>query len=159
MKLNVGLVIDYKATPHKVVAFDSETRTLSLQKWGGSVEKVNEGNPGLKNPVLVSQWPFLNAPKRNYRAVKLTRCVQRRIVELIPFKEWSPTDVFCSGGPIFLNPALKLKLGEVLVLHYKNGPPTCLRINRNFASVFQRKARQKAKTEKPKGLFDFLKDE
>jgi hypothetical protein len=78
-------------------------------------------------------------------------------VDLEPFRDWTPVDILRNGGPVFINPKVKLLPGETLVLHYSNGRDSRLVVNRGFGSLKTRKAR--AARKKPlarKTIYDHL---
>jgi len=92
------------------------------------------------NPL--TDWPFVVAkPKRTLgRLVSVLRPTRDREVLLQPLIDWVIQDTRQIGGSIFLNPALRLRIGEVLVAVYEKGRMN-IDIHRNFGTTRERVAR------------------
>lgn len=95
-------------------------RLVQLRNWAGITQKVlNDNNVFSFVARPQDQWPFVAAPIRRTGGPVVR--ILRSETELTPIADWVPSGFNRSGGSIFFNPALKLRLGEVLVAHHKNG--------------------------------------
>lgn len=94
----------------------------------------------LGNPL--TDWPFVVAkPKRSLgRLVSVSRTTRAQEVLLQPLIDWVVQDTRQIGGTIFLSPALRLRVGEVLVAAYEKGRMN-IDIPRNFGTTQERVAR------------------
>lgn len=163
-----GDIVEYKEHHYKVLKEDAGLRTVTLQSWDASTVEVADDDPEITKRTSLERWPFLQASSAVYRGqrpLKLVRSVRRpgglQAVELEPFRDWSPTDILRVGGPIFINPSLKLMPGETLVLHYSDGKSVRLTVTRKFGSAVARRARLIKETPKDeqKTIYDHLEDD
>lgn len=78
---------------------------------------------------------------------------------LIPFCDWIRIDPFQSGGPLFLNPELRLGFGHTLLFVFEHGQIS-FRIPKGFGTSAQRVARAATDEEpSPRTSFDRLLDD
>ena len=156
-----GDLVEYKGRHWKVLSENRGLRTLLLQNWEDSKEEVATDDPGLSKPLQVTQWPFIVSPVVPLKACRLDRLTRPvKGMELIPFKEWSPTALLQMGGPIFLSPSLRLLPGEVLILRYAgNGITSRIVIHPQFGSMALRQKRLEKAIKPPKTLYDFLDED
>jgi len=130
-----------------------------LQSWEGSTVSVNHDHEDLGPEFDIKTWPYAMSQKTSSkrRIRKLVRTVQGKFEELVPYLDWAPANYLQNQGPIFFNPNLKLKLGEVLVLHYDCGSTSRVTIPVVFKTALQHKKaiedKEKAKKDSRKVAF------
>jgi len=70
--------------------------------------------------------------------------------------EWVPSDILRSGGSIFVNPALRLRTGEVLSAVYADGSLGRVNVKTTFGTVQHRVARQQQQEIEPRSIYERL---
>lgn len=165
--MKVGNLVRYEDQAWRVYRADAQVRTVTLLHWSGQTLEVEDDNPGLKVIADVSVWPFVAAPRKAEKAGRLTRLIRTtegRTVDLEPNVDWVPSDPFRSGGSIFLNPKLRLRIGEILVAHHTSDSNKItmsrVPITRGFGSVSQRQKRSGMdRPREPRTWMDHLIDD
>lgn len=125
------------------------TRTATLlDAHGATVEIPHDDKVEIiANPS--QDWPFVAAPlKPSWGAV--TRLVRPSPggsdpVPLTLYRDWVPSDPVRAGGSIFLNPNLRLQIGDYLLATHANSKSSSLIIPAGFGTVAQKLARAAAK--------------
>lgn len=133
-----------------------------LRAWEGRTREVHPKDLGVK--VLThppTRWPFCTAPVRvkDGPIVKLTIVRENKVWLFEPLIDWVPADRIRAGGAIFINPAAKLKIGEVLVVHYKSNRAARITITSSFGSVAQRQARAQPNKPAARPIYERLMDD
>lgn len=145
-----------KARIVQVLGADGSERELAsnAEEVGDVVVLVN----------VPESWPMVAAPmKRNGGRVKEIRR-PRTVLKfdvLVPFVDWVASDPLREGGPIFFNPSLNVRPGEVMVAEHVRGTLSRITIPAKFGTVNQRVAVQDAKRAppRPRDAFDVLLDD
>lgn len=139
MPARIGDIVVYEERTWLIAKRDTSTRTAVLKDWEGLTVEVAD-DPGESFRIVARpqrQWPFIAAPikSKGGRVVKIVRSG----VELEPLVEWVPSSRDRPGGSIFFNPALGLRLGEVLVAHHEKGELLSrIGVTRAFGTVRRR---------------------
>lgn len=111
------------------------------------------------NPA--TEWPCLTVkdnPKGMF-LTGLTRPNTRGPTVLQPYVDWVPSDPARAGGVIFLNPALEIRPAEVLLVQWKKGAVTPVKVPVHFGTVGQRVARAERKKPAEVTVYDRLLDD
>jgi hypothetical protein len=132
-----GDIILYEGQRWKVQNRSRSARVCLLSNWEGQqTEVVDDADRRLDSGVTLlyqpSTWPFLAVPQRP-RFGRIIE-VQRRGEKLEPLEDWVPSGLFSSGGSLFFNPTLRLRLGEVLTLIHERGRSRAA-ITRSFGTA------------------------
>ena len=105
-------------------------------------------------------WPFVVVPQRTKLGRLLTVSrpfVNGPVLPLARFHDWLIADPMQPGGAVFFNPALGLRLGDILVASYQHGSGR-IRIPRDFLSAAQVKERSEREEEAPQlNVYDRLR--
>lgn len=147
--MKAGDLIEAEGRRWLVRNLDRSTRSAILLSPTGEAASVAddlEKSEPEKCKVLcnpATQWPFVMVQ------VKPTFGQLRQIVlpkpngdehVLVAFEHWVKPDMLQVGGAVFLNPDLRLGLGDMLVAVYERGRAR-VPIPRNFGTAKQRQAR------------------
>jgi hypothetical protein len=158
--MDLGALVKYGGHRWRVYKQDKNVRTVTLIRWGGDLEEIADDDPGAQVMANPSDWPVITARVKPSAGplvkLSLTRGARSRCLE--PLVEWVPSDMARAGGSIFMTPALKLKVGEVLIAQYKNGSASRIVITKRYGSMAERKVRASGVSEK-RGLMDYLDGE
>ncbi len=97
---------------------------------------------------VIDSWPMIAAPTR--RSAGPFRILHRplgmtRQTPLLVLVDWVPADPLREGGPLFFNPSLKLRPGEVLAATHKNGAVSRINVPLSFGTIEKRVAVADAK--------------
>jgi hypothetical protein len=142
--LRVGEIVEYADHTWRVFKADRQVRTVTLIRGDSTQEEVEDDTAEVKvvcNPALV--WPFTTAPIRSERAgriVKLTRASNPPQV-LSLYVDWAPSSHDRSGGSVFFNPKLRLRIGEVISAEHQDGSLSRITITKTFGTMAQRQRR------------------
>lgn len=119
-----------------------------IRTWEGTEQEVPESadtNPtsGLTLEASSGTWPFLTVPLRakDGPIVRVTFARGGALRDLEPLVDWVPSGLLRPGGPVFLNPSLGLRFGEVVGAVHKSGRQVRLTVTQAFASVRLRQQR------------------
>lgn len=161
--MQLGEIVRYAGHSWRVYKADRQVRTVTLVKWDGTQEEIEDDHPEVKivcNPAV--SWPFTTAPRRADKAgriIKLTRATNPP-KELVPYVDWAPSDHYRAGGSIFLNPRLRFRAGEVLSAEHQDGSLSRVTITQAFGTMAQRQKRaMKPKLPTRAGRFSSLEDD
>lgn len=113
----------------------------------------------LANPA--TEWPCLTVrdnPKGMF-LVGLARPQGRGHTALQQYVDWVPSDPARAGGTLFINPALGVQPAEVLLVQWKKGATTPLKVPVHFGTVGQRVARAERKKPAEVTVYDRLLDD
>ena len=105
-----------------------------------------------------AEWPFLmvrDNPKGS-AIIRVTRFSGTVGKELRPYYDWSLSDPSRAGGALFLSPNLRIKPAETLLVGWKVGPDTLVKVPLNFNTVANRVARQVGRETEPTTVYDRL---
>jgi hypothetical protein len=155
--MKLGDLVLYNDQPWIVSRYDPKrTRTAVLLASSGVQEEVahdldvSGGVQVLANPG--NNWPFITVPaKVGYSVAALT--YQGRTLAHV--SEWVTSDPLRSGGPVFLNPSIGLRYGDLFLVSYRGvrdpRKVVSVRVNvpRDFGTVRQRQTRAEAARPKP----------
>lgn len=137
---------------------DSMAKTLFLScGQPGELIEVAEDDPGIRvvaYPRL--SWPFEVSPTRvSFGPVReILRTNRTGGAVLRRLQDWVPSNFQRSGGPIFFNPSLRLRTGEVLVLQDSKGRLSRMTITPTFGSLAKREARREKGKPQPVTVYD-----
>lgn len=147
-----------------VVRYDPKrTRTATLLNRLGATEEIAHdavidiiANPG-------QDWPFVAAPVKPAWG-PVTSLVRPSFsspeaLVLTLYRDWLPSEPARAGGSIFLNPALRLQVGDYLLARHQNGKDSSIVIPANFATVRQKQARAAAKPKPDRTAYTRLLDD
>lgn len=155
--MQIGDVVTYRDQLWQVVS-PRHGRLFALRTWEGEEHEVPElydvhpPDSGLKVVAKAGSWPFVSAPFRTKDGP--IRQVLRHGKELLPLIDWTPGVALRPGGPVYLNPALGLKRGEVLVAVHQRGFRVRLSINGGLLNVRQRHAKANPPTPVKRTVYD-----
>lgn len=158
--MQVGNIVECEGHRWRVYREDKHVRTMTLLRWDGATEEVAADDPRVKVVLDPSRWPFV-AAKVNLRAGPFAELILTRkgkSQSLRPYFDWVPSDQSRPGGSIFVNPRLRLKLGEVLVAVHSSGTRVRIAITQEFGTMTSRKRRHSAVPER-RDLVDYLDGE
>lgn len=162
--MKAGDLVEVEGKRWLVRNLDRSTRSAILLSPTGEAAAVPdnlENSEPEKCKVIcnpATQWPFVMVQ------VKPTFGQLREIVlpkpsgdeqQLIPFEHWVKPDMLQVGGAVFLNPDLRLGLGDMLVAVYERGR-TRVPIPRNFGTAKQRQARSASTLPQVPNLYERL---
>jgi len=139
-----GDIVSYEGERWKVLSRDREFRICVLSNWEGRQVEVADDldkRPG-SGLVLVHQpstWPFLTV-KGTTKGGRIVG-VHRMGLKLEPLEDWVPSGILSTGGSLFFNPALGLRLGEVMTVMYERGSASRITVTRSFGTAKHRKRR------------------
>lgn len=144
--MELGDLVEYGSERWIVASRNALARTVLLSRGPGQpTPEVASDDPSVKvitNPA--TNWPFLPCQfKPKHGAVKqifITRGGQTFELELLI--DWVPSNFQRPGGPIFFNPDLNLRNGQVLVAVHTDESRSRLSVTRAFGSVQTRQTRQ-----------------
>jgi hypothetical protein len=139
-----GDVVSYDGERWKVLSRDREFRICVLSNWEGRQVEVADdldkrSGSGLALIHQPSAWPFV-AVKGTVKGGRILN-VYRGGRLLRPLEDWVPTSIFGTGGSLFFNPALGLRLGEVLTVERERGSVSRISITRSFGTAGHKKRR------------------
>jgi hypothetical protein len=158
--MNLGALVKYEGHRWRVYKVDRNVRTVTLIRWGGAIEEIADDDPGASVVADPSEWPVVTARVRPNAGplVKLVLTRGPRQRQLEPLVEWVPSDMARPGGSIFMNPALKLRVGEILIAEYKTGTASRIVITKRYGTMAERRAHA-LRTPEKRGLMEFLDGE
>jgi hypothetical protein len=142
--VKLGDLVAYEDHFWVVTRYDPKrTRTATLRRADGHALEVPHDQTlrVIANPS--SEWPYVASPlkPRWGPVVKLTRPSRVNQVELVLYHDWLPSDPVRAGGSIFLNPNLRLQIGDYLLATHADGHASSVVIPGGFGTVQQRQAR------------------
>lgn len=131
-------------------------RLFVLRSWDNRTIEVHPRDEKAKLVAHPNRWPFLTAPIRTSEGpmTKITIVRERKVWLLEPLVDWVPSSRLRAGGAFFLNPALKLKRGEILIVHYKSERMSRVTVTPTFGTSAQRRARATVKPVKILSVHD-----
>lgn len=151
-----------------LVLFNLPGKLCRLRTWDGAETDVPgsaDTNPEMKLTLEASSgdWPFLTAPLRakDGPIVRATLARNGILRDLEPLVDWAPSSGLRPGGPVFLNPRLQLRVGEVIGAIHQSGRQVRLSVAQGLASVKARQVRL-AKERQPvvrKSVYERLMDD
>jgi hypothetical protein len=161
--MNRGDIVTCDGTWYVVVQVNSDDSTLLLDK-DDTVLIVQSDDPKYKvefNPF--EQWPFIVLPHRSYKWGDLTSVAHptnllETPVPLRIFQDWLLGEPERSGGTLYLNPKLRLRHLDRIVLTYTRGSTSVI-VPKNFRNVSIRAASSRfgrVKVAEVKTVFDHL---
>jgi hypothetical protein len=157
--MKVGDIVLYKGSPWKVLSHSQNFHTCQLGKLSGDKVEIADDLVAPELQVLCNPaetWPFVAAPVHP-KAGPLVG-VNRGAIGLGPLIDWAPSDFLRPGGSIFFNPALQLRVGEVLVGVHKTGTRSRIAITNAFGTLSRRRHRidNPAKVKGPPSSYERL---
>jgi hypothetical protein len=149
-----GDLIDYEGARYYVLRLDSGTRLAILLGRDGGMREVpdtlDQDEPETcKLFAHPPDWPMVACPSKKLTTGPLIKVavpagLASRGRELRPWEDWMQADPLRAGGPLFFNPALGLRPGEVLIGTFRNGSLGRITIPNGFGTVAERVARAQA---------------
>lgn len=148
--MKAGDLIDWSGTRWLVWKFERATLSAILISVDDASEVIpidlDEKDPAackiIANPA--EQWPFLTLSTTSQFG-RLTKVILPVTLDrervLAPFVDWVRPDSYQMGGALFLNPALQLGLGHVIVAEYQKGKRVTIRVPKNFGTSVERVAK------------------
>ncbi len=155
--MKVGDIVECEGQRWRVYREDKHVKTVTLRRWDGTTEELAADDPRVKVVLDPSKWPFV-AAKVNLKAGPFAELIltrKGRSQNLRPYIDWVPSDQSRPGGSIFVNPLLRLKLGEVLVAVHTSGTRVRIAITQEYGSMKHRQRRHGAIPER-RDLVDYL---
>lgn len=157
--MDVGDLIEHNSVRWVVASRNPLARTVKISRGVlGELKEIADDDPEAKvvaNPA--KSWPFLSGVTKprhgRIKSILLTRA--KTTYELEFLIDWVPSDFQRPGGPIFFNPSLKLRTGEVLIAVHADDTRTRLDVTKAFASVAARQVRSEAER-LPPSFYDHL---
>src|SRR5262245_47954365 len=139
--MGLGHIVAYGGCRWRICKLDRGVRTVTLVGWGGATKEVADDDPGIVSVADPSGWPVVTAKMKpnSGQLVKLALARRGKLEELRPLTDWVPSDLLRAGGSVFMNPELKLAVGEVLIAGYKDGSASRILITKRYGSIAQRK--------------------
>lgn len=140
---------------------DRSTLRASLLAANGQVRDVAHdldltgGCKVVANPA--TEWHCLTV-KDNPKGIFLVGLTRGGAV-LRPYVDWLLSDPARAGGTIFVNPAAGVKPADVLLVHWKKGAITPLKVPVHFGTVGQRIARVERRKPAETTVYDRLLDD
>ena len=119
----------------------------------------------LANPA--TEWPCLTV-RDNPKGMFLVGLARPKWVSstrpsghtaLQQYVDWVPSDPARAGGTLFINPELHVQPAEVLLVQWKKGATTPLKVPVHFGTVSQRVARAERKKPAEVTVYDRLLDD
>lgn len=157
--LGLGALVEYDGALWVVEQVDGTAKTLYLSQGqpGVLVEIVDDDPKAVLKGHPRSDWPFevMQTEIRHGAIQKVLRTTKEGVVELQRLQDWVPSNFQRPGGPIFFNPQLRLRTGEVLLIQHASGHKKRLTITPSFGSLAKREARRKKAQQKsePKTVY------
>lgn len=164
--MRIGDLIEWEKKRWIVRALERSTRTVIISDSDARSEVIPDDLDKRKpeecaliaNPA--DDWPLVAVvmkPKFG-RLLKLVHPVMgREPRQLVPFEDWVVADAAQTGGAIFFNPILGLRLGDILVATYERGTSR-VTIPREFLSTREKITRANTPAEPPKvSVYDRLR--
>lgn len=142
--MRVGDVIEHDGILGVVRRFDRQARLAVVQHADANQVEIEDDldrvSPErcrvLCNPS--QDWPFIKIPDRPRLGV-LRGIAHAGGRDLVLFQEWLPTE-FGKTGSVFLNPALRIGYGDLLIVKHERGSAR-LDVPRTFESARQHQDR------------------
>jgi hypothetical protein len=156
--MKLGDIVRTQDELWKVTLHSSEHRTFTLVNWSGTKTEVPDTpTPEVQVVRSPQDWPFIALPMRHAKGRILS--ISRMGKQLTPLRDWVPSGMLSSGGSVFFSPSLRLRIGETLILHHKQGTSKA-NIKPSFMSVKNRiqLANKPFRPRRPKTTFDRLVD-
>lgn len=155
--MDLGAIVEYGGHAWRICKRDGNVRTVTLIRWGGTTEEIADDDPGAVVVADPSTWPVVTARVKPTagRITKLSMTRGGKSQVLKPLVDWVPSDFTRAGGSIFLCPALKLAVGEILIAEYERGNSTRILITKRYGTMAERKIVRSGLSKK-KTLMDFL---
>lgn len=163
--MRLGDLIEWGGRRWIVRRVERQTRTAIVHDGGQDVETIaddlDESKPEecriIANPS--ETWPFVAIPQRTKlgNLLSVSRpLVNGAVIPLVRFQDWLIADPMQPGGAVFFNPALGLRLGDVLVATYQRGGGR-IQIPRDFLSAAQVKERSEKADVPQLNVYDRLR--
>ena len=153
--MKVGDLVEFEGVRWKVTV--QRGRTCLLTNWQGETRELPEDHDRQPTnelaPAIVlchppEDWPFVQVRCRLPHAGPI-RQMLRDGEPLQPMVDWIPGDFVRPGGPMFFNPELRLRIGEVLTAKHWRGELSRVNISRGYGTVAARRARHLRPTRPP----------
>jgi len=162
--VRVGDLVEYEGDRWKVTGHNRDFRVCILTNWERTKREVPDDAdvPTDEGPTPVTvicnpnqDWPFVQARIRSESAGPVQQ-ILRGGTPLAPLHDWVPSGLYRPGGPIYFNPTLRLRIGEVLVAVHAGGARGRIGLGKQFGTAARRKARAEApkRPAGPKTRFD-----
>lgn len=164
--MKVGDLISHDNAFWVVTRYDPKrTRTATLLKADGFAMEIPHDEPVevIANPS--QDWPFVAAPLKPKwgPVIHLSRpnrpSLGGDIVDLQLHRDWLPSEPARAGGSIFLNPDLRLQVGDYLLARHASGHASSVVIPANFGTVRQKQDRAAAKPKVERTAYTRLLDD
>lgn len=145
--MKVGDLVEFEGVRWKVTIQRGSVCTLT--NWAGEHRELptdHDLQPANELPPVVvlchppEDWPFVQVRCRLASAGPV-RHMTRDGQELRPMVDWIPGDFLRPGGPMFFNPDLRLRVGEVLTAKHQRGKLSRVAVSRGFGTVARKRAR------------------
>lgn len=155
--MRVGDLVEFEGVRWKVTAHRQDFRVCVLTNWQNErrelpddhdTQPTNELAPAIVFSHPPEDWPFVQVRCRLPSAGPV-REMFRNGEELRPLVDWVPGDLLRPGGPMFFNPDLNLRIGEVLTAKHQRGKLSRVSISRGFGTVARKRARQQRPQRQP----------
>lgn len=162
--MKLGDLVDIEGQPWIVRRVDA-AQAMLLDAKGQTMDVAHDldltgGCKVVANPA--TEWPCLTV-KDNPKGVFLVGLVRpqgrTRFTALRQYVDWVPSDPARAGGTIFLNPDLGVQPAEVLLVQWKKGATTPLKVPVHFGTIDQRRARMERKKPVEVTAYDRLLDD
>lgn len=160
--MKLGDLVSYIDGFWVVTRYDPKrTRTATLRNATGTSIEVphDESVSVLANPS--QEWPFIAAPiKPKWGPITtLVRPSPSGTITLTLYQDWIPSEPSRAGGSLFLNPNLRLQIGDYLLATHANGTSSSIVISTAFGTVHQRQTRAAAKPKPDRTAYTRLLDD
>ncbi len=155
--MKLGDLVDYEGQRWVVHRERPDGATVVLLNARGQAREVPGG---LADCVVVAnpttEWPCLTVRDnpRGMFLVEVTRATTG--ARLVPYVDWILSDPTRAGGMMFVRPDLGVQSAEVLLLRWRQGKASSVRVPVPFATVGQRVARVEGKKPKQVTGYDRL---
>lgn len=153
---DIGDVVRHKGSVWKVSARNRDFGTLTLVDADLKRDEV-PSDQDLEVLYSTTGWPFVAIPTKSFKEGRIVLIGHgSRTLHLL--LDWVPSDMTRTGGALFLNPALGLKAGDVLVARHEKGTISRITITKAFGSIQDRGKRKKRpwKPRPPSTIYDRL---
>ncbi len=160
--MKIGDLVSHDNSFWLVTRYDPKrTRTATLLKQDGVAIEIPHDEPVevIANPGM--DWPFVAAPLKPMwgPVTHLSRPNRSGTLDLVIYQDWLPSEPARAGGSVFLNPNLRLQVGDFLLARHTNGKSSSIVIPAHFGTVAQKLARKAAKPKPDRTAYTRLLDE
>lgn len=152
--LGLGDLVEYDQSRWVVAYRNNLAKTVTLSQGERSTDfEVACDDPALTYIDTPKNWPFITGKTRPGYGHLVS--IERSGEVLRPLIDWVPSNFKRPGGPVFFNPSIRLRVGEVLVAIHANGTRVRMSVTSNFKTVAD-KTRKAAEVKKPPTVYDHL---